>query len=588
MSGPSPLTVVVPVFNAPDDLRHCLQSLEETLPAGAEVLLIDDASTDPAVNELFETWRQRRLPGWRFLANETNLGFVGAANRGLRETAGDVVLLNSDTIVTPGWFESLRRCLAADAGIATATPWSNNGEIVSLPEFCGVNPAPPDPAAVARAVATAGAPGYPEIPTAVGFCMAISRAAIERLGFFDEETFGRGYGEENDFCWRAAQAGMRNVLCDDAYVVHSGGASFGPLGLKPGEDSMARLLARHPDYLETVSAWIQKDPLRARREAILAAIERAGIRLDHQRGTPNEGSPNVSEPLEFTGERFTPECLREIRYEHLHRYVFAAGLVEGLDVLDAACGEGYGSAILARQAASVTAVDISPGTIAHAQERYPASNIDFQAADCTQLPFADDRFDCIVSFETLEHLESQDALIAGFRRVLRPGGFLLISTPDKAVYTDKMGNRNEFHVSELYRDEFEALLRRHFSAIRLAGQKLGFHSAIWMLDGASGVHFQQENAERISRSERMPHDAVYLLALCAADESGLPAVGAGLSLFDDAQESVYAHYHHEIRKNMAAGGVIAQKDELIKRLQNELRQASGRRAPWWRRLLGRG
>jgi len=588
VNSASPFTVVVPVYNAPKELRHCLQSLQETLPAGVEVLLIDDASTDPAVNELFETWRQYKLPGWRFLANETNLGFVGAVNRGMRETAGDVVLLNSDTVATPGCFDSLRRCLASDAGIATATPWSNNGEIVSLPEFCRPNPAPPDPAAVARVLLTTGTPGYPEIPTAVGFCMAISRAAIERLGYFDEETFGRGYGEENDFCWRAAQAGMRNVLCDDAYVVHTGGASFGPLGLKPGEDSMARLLARHPDYLETVSAWIQQDPLRVRREAILAAIERAGIRMDHERGTPNEGSPTVSEPLEFTGERFTPECPREIRYEHLHRYVFAAGLVKGLRVLDAACGEGYGSSILARHAAAVTGVDISPETIAHAQQRYPASNIDFQAADCAELPFEDDSFDCIVSFETLEHLEPQDALLAGFRRVLRPGGFLLISTPDKAVYTDKMGNRNAFHVSELYRDEFEALLRRHFSAIRLAGQKLGFHSAIWTLDGISGVQFQQENEERTTACDQPPHEAVYLLALCAADESELPAIGSGLSLFDDAEESVYAHYHHEIQKNMAAGGVIAQKDALIERLQNELRQASGQRAPWWRRLLGRG
>jgi len=257
-------------------------------------------------------------------------------------------------------------------------------------------------------------------------------------------------------------------------------------------------------------------------------------------------------------------------------------------VLDAACGEGYGSSILARHAAAVTGVDISPETIAHAQQRYPASNIDFQAADCAELPFEDDSFDCIVSFETLEHLEPQDALLAGFRRVLRPGGFLLISTPDKAVYTDKMGNRNAFHVSELYRDEFEALLRRHFSAIRLAGQKLGFHSAIWTLDGISGVQFQQENEERTTACDQPPHEAVYLLALCAADESELPAIGSGLSLFDDAEESVYAHYHHEIQKNMAAGGVIAQKDALIERLQNELRQASGQRAPWWRRLLGRG
>jgi len=588
VSGLSPLTVVVSVYNAPDELSHCLQSLHETLPSGAEVLLIDDASTDAAVSSLLDTWRRRGLPDWRFMANEKNLGFVGTANRGMRETAGDVVLLNSDTVVTPGWFDSLRRCLASDDAIATATPWSNNGEIVSLPEFCRANPAPSEPAAIAHVVATAGSPGYPEIPTAVGFCMAISRTAMDRIGLFDEERFGKGYGEENDFSWRATQAGLRNVLCDDAYVVHSGGASFGPIGLKPDEDSMARLLERHPDYLDKVGAWIQKDPLRERREEIVAVIHRAGIYRENERGAPHEGGQDVTEPLEFTGERFTPECVREIRYEHLHRYVFAAGLVKGLEVLDAACGEGYGSAILARHAASVTAVDISPETIAHARERYPASNIEFRAADCAQLPFEDDRFDCIVSFEALDHLAQQEALLAGFRRVLRPGGFLLISTPDKAVYTDKLGGSNEYHVAELYRDEFESLLLRHFSAIRLWGQKIGFQSSIWSMEGANGVTHYQEHDGGYRQHDRPPHDAVYLLALCAANESDLPAIQPGLSLFDDAEESVYRHYHHEIQKNMAAGGVIAKKDQLIERLQKELRQASGQRAPWWRRLLGRG
>ena len=108
---------------------------------------------------------------------------------------------------------------------------------------------------------------------------AISRRAIDRVGLFDEETFGRGYGEENDFCMRASNAGMRNVLCDDAYVVHHGGASFGPLGLQPGEQAMQRLLELHPDYLDRVMAFIREDPLASRRAAVMAALQAAGVRI---------------------------------------------------------------------------------------------------------------------------------------------------------------------------------------------------------------------------------------------------------------------------------------------------------------------
>ena len=128
-------------------------------------------------------------------------------------------------------------------------------------------------------MARSGSPLYPDIPTAVGFCMAISRRAIDRVGMFDEQLFGRDYGEENDFCMRAQAAGMRNVLCDDVYVVHLGGRSFGPLGLKPGAESMQRLLDVHPGYLALVEAFIAADPLGQRRQAIVEALRRARIAL---------------------------------------------------------------------------------------------------------------------------------------------------------------------------------------------------------------------------------------------------------------------------------------------------------------------
>ena len=117
----------------------------------------------------------------------------------------------------------------------------------------------------------------------------------------------------------------------------------------------------------------------------------------------------MSDSLEFTGERFTPECEREIWYEHYHRYALAARWCASARTLDAACGEGYGSAMLAQMAASVEGVDISPQAIEHARKRYGhLGTPGFQVADCTSLPFEDNEFDRVVSFETLEHLAAHD------------------------------------------------------------------------------------------------------------------------------------------------------------------------------------
>ena len=277
LTGASLPSVVIPVHNAPAELDRCLASVYATVPANVEVVVIDDASRDAEVRKVLHRWRRRAGPFWRFRFQQQNLGFVGTANRGMEMTRRDVVLLNSDTETTTGWLQGLQRCLASDPSIATATPWTNNGEIASIPRFCEANPSPRDPDAVARVITRTGTANYPELPTAVGFCMAVSRHALDTLGLFDEETFGLGYGEENDFSMRAQQAGLRNVLCDDVYVVHRGGRSFGPLGLKPDESSMQRLLLCHPGYLQQVEEFISSDPLAQRREELIQALKSAGL-----------------------------------------------------------------------------------------------------------------------------------------------------------------------------------------------------------------------------------------------------------------------------------------------------------------------
>ncbi len=296
----------------------------------------------------------------------------------------------------------------------------------------------------------------------------------------------------------------------------------------------------------------------------------------------------MSDSLEFTGERFTPECEREIWYEHYHRYVLAARWCAGARTLDAACGEGYGSAILASSAASVQGVDVSAEAIMHAKQRYgQLPGIGFQVADCTSLPYDDNEFDRVVSFETLEHLSAHDQLLSEFRRVLKPAGCLILSSPDKAIYSDAQNTVNEYHVRELYREDLEALISRHFPAHRLLGQKLMFHSAIWPLDGVESVSLDQLSAGEKRSPESITQAPMYFIALCAADKASLPDVDGRLWLFDDHEESVYQHYHGEIRRHIAAGGIIAGLEKEIGELRDRSGQPGPQKTSWWQRLFGK-
>lgn len=269
-------TIIVPIHNGAEVLAPCLAALAAHTPAGACVLLADDASDCPRTQALIETWNAGPSIEVRRLRHPRNLGFVGNANAAMAATNGDVVLLNSDTRVTPGWLQALMRCADSAADVASVTPWSNNAEICSLPRFVRAAPIPKDPDAIALALAELE-PKYPELPTAVGFCMFLRRACLEAIGDFDAATFGRGYGEENDWCCRASAHGWRHLLCDDAYVVHVGGASFRAVGLQPGGENLARLCARYPDYPRIIADFIRKDPLADARAAALAVLAAAGL-----------------------------------------------------------------------------------------------------------------------------------------------------------------------------------------------------------------------------------------------------------------------------------------------------------------------
>lgn len=302
--------------------------------------------------------------------------------------------------------------------------------------------------------------------------------------------------------------------------------------------------------------------------------------------------------LDFTGERFTPECVREIWYEHWHRYVFARELAHGKRVLDAACGEGYGSALLATAAACVLGIDIADDAIAHARSRYgDRAKLRFERGDCTALALPDASVDLVVSFETLEHVAEQQRLIAGFARVLADGGMLIVSSPDKRTYSDLRGFRNEYHVRELYREELFALLQPHFPFIHLYGHKLLFQSAIWALDDAAGA-VQTVTAQAGGESNAgLRYDPLYFIAICS--KRPLPGILPRLALFGDREESVYKHYNSEVRRVIAAGGRIAELEGQLaaaaaerERLRGELEQFRAAAGPanasvssaWIRRL----
>lgn len=186
--------------------------------------------------------------------------------------------------------------------------------------------------------------------------------------------------------------------------------------------------------------------------------------------------------FDYSGERFIPGMPIAVELEHRHRYVLASQLVKGKRVLDVASGEGYGSAMLAQAAATVIGVDICSETVEHAQATYNLPNLEFLLGDCTQLPVDSASIDLVVSFETIEHHDQHEAMIREIERVLKPGGILIISSPNKKIYSDISGTHNQFHVKELYLGEFEALLRQAFPQVVFYGQRAALTSVIAPLD----------------------------------------------------------------------------------------------------------
>lgn len=272
------IDVIIPVYEGASETRRCLDSVLATCsPTEVELVVVDDASPNETIaGDLDTLAKARRIT---LLRNERNAGFVRSVNRGMAlHQDRDVILLNSDTEVANDWVARIIGAAHSMPKIATVTPFSNNATICSYPyhPWPGGIPGTLGLAALDRLIADINRGRLVDLPTAVGFCMFIRRECLQALGDFDAERFGRGYGEENDFCMRAGKAGWRNVLACDVFVFHEGSVSFSDDRKLLMESAGKALLDAHPEYGSVVRDFIAADPVLPMRQAIDLARARAG------------------------------------------------------------------------------------------------------------------------------------------------------------------------------------------------------------------------------------------------------------------------------------------------------------------------
>jgi GT2 family glycosyltransferase/glycosyltransferase involved in cell wall biosynthesis len=272
---PHTVDIIIPVYKGEAETRRCLESvLGARHETPVEIVVIDDASPEPAlsrwIEELARSGRITRI------AHAANQGFVASVAEGMAlHPERDVVLLNSDTEVSGAWIDRLAAHASRDPRIGTATPFSNNATIVSYPRPLEPNaiPASESVASLDAAFARANAGLSVDVPTGVGFCMFIARRCLAAVGTFDVQRYGRGYGEEVDFCMRAARAGFRNVAATDVFVRHVGEVSFGGSGAARRGEAQAMVDGLYPEFQPALRRFLDEDPLLpARRRADLARL----------------------------------------------------------------------------------------------------------------------------------------------------------------------------------------------------------------------------------------------------------------------------------------------------------------------------
>lgn len=287
-----PIDILIPVYNRLDLLQILLKSILKNTSIPYRLLIANDHSREEGITEFLEHFKhQNPQVEMVILENEENLGYLKTINKLAELTRGHFVILNTDTEVPPHWLERLMAPIFNEERVASTTPFTNSGTICSFPKFLYDNP-------LFAGLDVQRLDAYfqlvdsnklqTEIPTAVGFCAGINWNLYKQIGMFNE-VFGKGYGEENDWCMRAGKLGYRNLIVPNLFVYHKHGASF-------AVDVKERLIGAHlqelsrmhPDYLASVEKYINIDPLRHLRPALMMKILSgefgAKLILDHNQG----------------------------------------------------------------------------------------------------------------------------------------------------------------------------------------------------------------------------------------------------------------------------------------------------------------
>jgi ubiquinone/menaquinone biosynthesis C-methylase UbiE len=280
---------------------------------------------------------------------------------------------------------------------------------------------------------------------------------------------------------------------------------------------------------------------------------------------------------EFTGERFVPVLSGPIAYEHWHRYAFAAKLAGNAVVLDAACGEGYGTAFLSSVCKHIWGVELDAEAVRNASAKYAQrSNLQFVQGTVTALPFESESFDLVVSFETIEHIDqqSQGHMLREFSRVLKPEGLLLLSSPNKALHSERQPHANPYHIHELYGDELATRIAERFTQTRWFHQRLQYWSAIWAAGENEERGFEaytMTSSDQIERAKAPP--AMYYLVL--AGKCSRVTAMPGLSLFSDEQDAVTRQHEDNARELMRQYPLIDQLASVADRNSEHILHLEG-------------